>query len=146
MQGYDPQKAARVWERVRQGSPASLPPVEDPQPELSALAASELAQAAVLEHMAQKASTQRAQKLRQLARDCRKRSASVKGICVLLGLQSLPATGSTSLPLTVCCQRSLELLEQYRRLTSLPHHGPLFAALAQQMIHHCLELTQLLGE
>ena len=81
MNHYDPQKTARVWQRVQSGSPQPPPPPPIPQePTLEDLIAGELEAAATYERLARRYTNPERTRFLQIARQERAHAAFLRSL------------------------------------------------------------------
>ena len=140
MERYDPEKAARVWQRVRGPQEAAAPP-ED----LAAIIQWERQQTHLLRQISRQLPPAAA-----LADDCSRCAATVSGICALTGT---PAPGKVPAPnrepgdriLQKCCLLGLRCCAAYERQATHREYGPVFAQLAQEKRLFCCRVLALLG-
>ena len=118
MSQLDPEMAARVWQRVRQGQ----------EPELARLAWEELADAERLRQLSGLLRGQAAQSCRQLEQQARSRAGCLRGLAMLED-SSFPPAGSAAPALhgrdsllRGCCKGHLERGQKYAALAETPRH------------------------
>ena len=146
MEGYDKEKAARVWQRV-QGSVA-----EDPTRGLQGMIAEEWADAAVYLSLSRRVQGNHAAILRKMGQEEQAHMACLKGIYTLQGTgrPEVPAPqpmekAPVSVMLRRCYGREMRCLAQYESRTADPEYGQVFARMAQQEREHCRLILELLG-
>ncbi len=144
MNPYDPQKAARVWQRV-QDTQAS--PQEDNWP---ALVQDALGAAAAYQSLARQLPKQ-AQLLQRLSREARNSGACLRGIC-LLAQDSAPLLRVPAAPreraetlLRKCYARAMNRAQAYSRRAGGGEYGPVLQRLADQEQEHGQRLLEVLG-
>lgn len=144
MNYYDPEKAARVWQRVQNG------------PETVAVGLQGLLLQAVTEErtyiaLSRRVPEEMGKTLQKMARQEQKHIACLKGICTLVRgaapqhLIPAPQTDATDIALRKCYRNALQSLAAYESRISDPDYGPVFFLLAQEKRHHCLHILSLLG-
>jgi len=147
MEKYDPQVAARVWQRVK-----GEPPQEHDEAQLQAMIQQEQHAAAVYLQLSRRFPGKDAAALHRLAADAQSHSACLRGIYSLVTGQSA-ASQTVSVPqepleaaLRRCYGRAMHTLTQYEHWSSHREYGPVFSRLAQQEQEHCRILLELLGK
>lgn len=146
MEHYDPQKTARVWQRV-QGTGQSLSDTYG----LPGLIAEERADAATYLLLSKKFTGKESAILRRMHEQELSHVACLKGIYALstgekLGVQSAkPPQEPVEVTLRRCYGREMQCLAQYEARSSDPQYGQTFARLAQQEREHCHQILALLG-
>ena len=145
MNHYDPEKAARVWQRVRSGSS------EETAPELLTLIGDELAEAALCQKLSRLFNRQQNALLRQITQEDRSHAACLQGIYTLLTgsrpkplIPSIPRT-SPDIHLRRCYGRKLLAAARYEAKANDPEYGTVFSRLALQERTHCRLILELLG-
>ena len=146
MEGYDKEKAARVWQRV-QGSVA-----EDPTRGLQGMIAEEWADAAVYLSLSRRVQGNHSAILRKMGQEEQAHMACLTGIYTLQGTgrPEVPAPqpmekAPVSTMLRRCYGREVRGLARYEARTSDPEYGQIFARMAQQEKEHCRLILELLG-
>ena len=146
MEGYDKEKAARVWQRV-QGSVA-----EDPTRGLQGMIAEEWADAAVYLSLSRRVQGNHAAMLRKMGQEEQAHMACLKGIYTLQGTgrPEVPAPqpmekAPVSVMLRRCYGREMRCLARYEARANDPEYGQIFARMAQQEKEHCRQILELLG-
>ena len=133
MNTYDPQKAARVWQRVQE----SATPL-DSAGQLPALIAGEWADAVTYLQLSHRYQGREAQLLRRLFEQEQSHAACLKGIYTLLTGQRLvtqtpaPRQENLSVALRRCYGREMRALAQYEARQNDPQYGHVFRMLARQ--------------
>ena len=146
MQAYDPEKAARIWDRVRQPPQAGL----DVQ-KLPALINEEWADAATYLLLARQFQGKHNLMLRQMAEQEQTHAACLKGIYTLVSGKRAPefTPQPDSAPLETmlrrCYGREMRSLAAYEARSTDPEYGQVFSRLAAQERDHCRKLLELLG-
>lgn len=146
MQAYDPEKAARIWDRVRQQSAVGL----DVQ-KLPALINEERTDAATYLLLARQFQGKHNLLLRQMAEQEQTHAACLKGIYTLVsGKRSpeytpQPEEAPLETMLRRCYGREMRSLAAYEARSSDPEYGQVFSRLAAQERDHCRRLLELLG-
>ena len=146
MENYDPEVAARVWQRVQ----GKILQDEDLNG-LPAMIAGEWQDAATYLRLSRQFSGKEANILRKMFEEEQSHAACLKGIYTLLTGQQLetqtPTIRQEPLAATLrrCYGREMQCLAQYERWTEHREYGPVFSRLAQQERAHCTALLELLG-
>ena len=140
----DPQKAARVWQRVH-------PEQDSPEQGLLALIAQEWADASTYLQLSRKLTGKAATLLRTLFEQEQAHMACLKGIYTLI-TGTHPKIAALPLPqeapeqiLRRCYGREMQCLAQYEQRSNHPEYGKVFARLAQQEQEHCRILLEIIG-
>lgn len=146
MQAYDPEKAARVWDRVRQQPAAGL----DVQ-KLPALINEERTDAALYLMLSRQFQGKHNLLLRQMAEQEQTHAACLKGIYTLVSgsraaeYTPQPESAPVETMLRRCYGREMRSLAAYEARASDPEYGQVFSRLAAQEREHCRRLLELLG-
>ena len=146
MENYDPEAAARVWQRV-QGKDCRGEALSN----LPEMIAGEWQDAAVYLRLSRKFSGKEAGYLRKMFEEEQSHAACLKGIYTLLTGQRLesftPSVPQEPVSATLrrCYGREMQSLAQYERWAAHGEYGPVFASLAQQERAHCAALLEILG-
>ena len=145
MDHYDPEKAARVWQRVHNGS------VHETAPELLTWIAEELAEAALYHKLSHLFGRSQSAVLRQIAQEERSHAACLSGIYSLLTgerpkptIPNIPRT-SPDIHLRRCYGRKLLAATRYEAKANDLEYGSVFSRLALQERTHCRLILELLG-
>ena len=148
MHTYDPQKAARVWQRV-QGRE------EEPRPapghDLQGLILNALQLSAVYLKLARQMPPKAASVLQQLYREEQNHLACLKGIHTLMTGQRpvlhMPRVENEPAErlLRRCYGMEMRSLKEYEAGTADPEYGHVFARLADQEREHCRRVLALVG-
>ena len=144
MEHYDPEKAARVWQRVQ----AQPNPPREPE-SLCTRSAAENQAAAIFESLAQR--TGKPALCRRMARECRRHSTWLKGICRLtdcdrpVSAGAAPSRESLTVTLRKSYGSSLRTAAACDSRREDPEYGHAFAAMAEKKREHCRILLELLG-
>lgn len=149
MKAYDPQQAARVWQRVQNQKPEQkeeLPRGSD----LPALILAERMAAAAYLQLARQMPQQEA-RLRRMAQEEQSHAAALEGMyCLTTGeraavkpaaLQREPVEAS----LRRCYSGELKSLAEYEARCNDPEFGHVFAGMAAQERQHCRNVLEMLG-
>ena len=146
MESYDPQKAARVWQRVQ-----AQAPVANPELELQEMIREEMLDAATYAQLFRQLQGVHREKLQKLYRDEQTHVACLKGIYTLI-TGTRPAVKATPLAgvdpealLRRCYGRAMQALADYEARMDDKEYGPVFARLADQEKDHCRILLELIG-
>lgn len=146
MEAYDPEKAARVWQRVLGDSP--------PTPKyqgLLPLIMEEQTDAATYLALSRRFQGKPSAQLRRMAEEEQSHAACLQGLCRLTegtrpAVKTPPLTQeATEALLRRCCGREMRCLAEYEGRSSDPEYGPVYALLAAQEREHCRLLLELLG-
>ena len=147
MNRIDPQKEARVWERVKGAQMES----SSPEAGIQNLLANEWASASAYLQIARQMSSREAAILQRLARAEQTDAACLKGIFALItgerpAVQAVPPPRETpALALRRCYGAEMRSLKEYESRSQDPEYGPVFARLAEQEREHCRTVLELLG-
>ena len=141
MERYDSDKAARVWQRVRgeASAPAEIPG-------LPALIAGEAELQALYRSMARQFPA-----AAELARDCGRHAAMLRGICDCVGLPRIDGGpgqidgGPHRNTLRLCYGKTLQAMVNYEKLADHPEYGCAMAAMAQKKREHACKLLERMG-
>lgn len=146
METYDPQKAARVWQRVQAGTPAGT----DAQSLLS-LIAEEWTDAATYLSLSRRYQGGIRNTLYRMFQEEQTHTACLKGIYTLItgAHPKVSAVPPSQEPAVVilrrCYGREMRSLAQYEARGNDPEYGQVFLKLAAQEREHCKTILQLLG-
>ena len=146
MKNYDPQAAARVWDRVQNATP----PAAD-APAILNLIEEELLDAAAYLRLSKKLPTPQATAARQIAQQEQAHAACLKGIYTLItGRKAIvppPAIADDppDVVLRRCYGREMRCLAQYEARQNDPQYGHVFRSLARQEQVHCHHILEILG-
>lgn len=146
MKPYDPNTAAKVWDRVR-STPAAT---ADAQAVLE-LIAQEMLDAATYSRLAQRLPPPQAAIARQIARQEQSHISCLKGVYTLITGQKpmVPKPAVTDDPpdilLRRCYGREMRCLSQYEARQTDPQYGHIFRTLARQEQEHCHRILEILG-
>ena len=152
MENFDPEKAARVWQRV-QGKAAPAPEENAPTVSqgLSACIAGEQTDAAAYLNLSRRFQGKQALLLQKMAQQEQAHAACLRGMGVLVGYRQNSAGAASSHPegtealLRRCYGRELQCIAAYEARTGDPQFGPVYAWLAAQEREHCCRILELLG-
>jgi len=146
MDTIDKQKAARVWERVRE-QPKQAPEHHG----LPGLIAGEWTDAATYLQLSRRFTGQQSALLRKLHEQELTHTATLKGIYTLVTGEHptvpavQPPTENTEAALRRCYGREMQCLAAYEARAADPEYGQVFSRLAQQEREHCHILLRLIG-
>lgn len=146
MNTYDPQKAARVWQRV-QGQPEQARTGAD----LQAMIMEERHTAAIYFQLKRQLPEKEAAVLQRLHREAQIHAACLRGIYTLItgDVPIVPTpqipTESPEVTLRKCYGREMRSLKEYEARISDPEYGPVFSRLAEQEREHCRTVLELIG-
>ena len=149
MNAYDPEMAARVWQRVQGKVPApdSVPAVQG----LQMLIAEEWSDAAAYLNLSRRFQGRDSNLLRRLSEESQSQAACLRGIHTMAAGKSPvihtppPAQESAETLLRRCYSRELGRFHEYEARSNDSGFGPVFARLAAQTREHCARLLELLG-
>ena len=148
METYNPDKAAKVWQRVQAGSAnPAMPDVAS----LLGLIANEWADAATYLQLSRKLQGKDAAMLRRLFDEEQAHAACLKGIYTLLTGERpvIPSPKAPNEPVEAtlrrCYGREMRCLAEYEQRSASREYGPVFSQLASQEWEHCKIVLQLLG-
>ena len=147
MNAYDPQKAARVWQRVQESKPAAKPARMEDLQELILLSET---MAAAYQQIARQLPKE-APQLQRLSREKQHQRNVLRGILELTSGEKCQAHGP-QIPkepperaLTRLFGQSLRTLKAYEEKCNDPEYGPGFRVLADQEREHGVVLLGILG-
>ena len=146
MEHYDPQKAARVWQRVQ-----AEQPVVTPVSELQEMIEEEWQDAATYLQLSRKFQGSIRDTLQKMFREEQTHAACLKGIYTLTtgGHATVrskpPLVESAQTILRRCYGREMRALARYEAKSKDPQYGQVFSRLAAQEKEHCRLILQLLG-
>ena len=146
MKQYDPNIAAKVWDRVQN----TVVPVGDAQAVLT-LIAEEMTDAATYARLSKRLPPPQAQIIRQISQQEQSHISCLKGIYTLItGEKPLvppPAVADDppEIILRRCYGREMRCLSQYESRMSDPQYGHIFRSLARQEQEHCHRILEILG-
>lgn len=146
METYDPDKAARVWQRVHNfGTP------QTEYTSLPELIAEEWQDAAIYLNLSRRFPQKESRILRRLFEEERAHAACLKGIYTLIsGQRGIPRREAlpqepVEATLRKCYGREMRCLAEYEARSEDPEYGQIFARLAVQEWEHCRMVLELLG-
>lgn len=146
MHSYDPEKAARVWQRVHTNKPQPTEPDD-----LTDLISQVQSDANIYLQLSRKMKNQEGTTLKKLSEMKRSHFRCLKGICSLTaGHVPDPAALQTPtesiLPvLRRCCVSELHTLSRYELHTAHQDFGCVFTELVREQRMCCRLLTELIG-
>ncbi len=147
MASYDPEKAAKVWQRVQGQTPGTLAPSH-----LMPMIVQEQSASVSFLHLSRHFAGKDGALLRQLAQECQADAACLRGICALLtgkrpSPKAAPAPqGATATELRRCYGQTLQAQMQYKALSSDPEYGSVFSRLAARKEDQSLSILRVLGQ
>lgn len=150
METYDPQKAARVWQRVRQ---TDQMPARPENSELLSMIEEAWKDAGVYLYLSQRYQRNQSAALRRMHEQQQSHVACLKGIYTLLnGTRPTlhipmppPPQEPPEVVLRRCYGREMRSLARYEARAADPEYGQVFARMAQQEREHCRMILELLG-
>lgn len=150
MNGYDQQKAARVWQRVQQARPPEKQPSR--LEELPELMMHEWEAVAAYRQLARQFQGKGNEAYQRLARQEQKHIACLEGMHFLIqgGKCPLPKLQPAQEPperlLRRCYGVHLRAMKAYEDRGDDPEYGPVFRELARQERENCILVLELLGK
>ena len=144
MNTIDPQKAARVWQRVQGTDRLS-------DRELLTMIAREWTDGATYLQLSRQFQGSQSAKLRRLYEEEQAHTACLRGIYTLItgtqpNVKSVPLTGQDpEALLRRLYGRQMQGLAEYETRTQDPEYGPVFARLADQERDHCRRILEIIG-
>ena len=147
MQSYDPQKAARVWQRVQAQKEESEPRGSD----LPGLIMSERMAAASYHQLSRMMQGRDGERLRQMAREEENHAACLTGMYSMItgehpAVQRPPVGREpAALMLRKSCSGEMQSIKAYEARSSDPEYGPVFASMAAQEREHLRSVVEMLG-
>lgn len=148
MNTYDPQKAARVWQRVQESSENKQ---RDLGGKLREMIMNEWLCGASYLTLARQMGQREAAIAQRLAREEQNHTACLRGIYNLITGETAPArwpqpaAEAPGTALRRCYGSHMRSLKEYEALSSDPEYGPVFARLAQQERDQCRTVLELIG-
>ena len=149
MATYDPQKAARVWQRVQGEKENREPPHREDN--LQELIMNEWMAAATYLQLARKMGQKEAAVLQSLAREEQNHLSCLKGIHTLITGEKCAVRapkiqlGTPEATLRRCYGEKMRNLKAYESRTSDPEYGHVFSRLAEQEQEQCREICEKIG-
>ena len=149
MHTYDPQKAARVWQRVQNGQEETRQARLNDS--LQELIMNEWIAAATYLRLARKMQPKQAAVLQRLGSEEHAHAACLKGIYTLItGEKAVirtpqPEVEAPELTLRKCYGREMRSLKEYESRSDDPEYGHVFERLARQEREHCRAVLELIG-
>ena len=146
METYDPQKAARVWQRVQ-----SQQPVSAGDADLQELVREEMLDAATYAQLAGQFQGTNREKLQIMSRQEQTHIACLKGMYTLTTGGHItiktPQVGKEPVQVALrrCYGREMRSLARYEQRCNDPHYGQVFSRLVEQEREHCRMILELLG-
>lgn len=149
MNGFDQQKASRVWQRVQQSGQSEKQP--ERLEELPELMMHEWETAAAYRQLARQFQGKENELYQCLARQEQRHAACLGGMHVLIHGEKCPAANPQPLrepperTLHRCYGIHLRALKAYESRGDDPEYGPVFSELARQEREHCFAVLELMG-
>lgn len=146
MKNYDPQTAAKVWDRVQNAAV----PAGDSQLILN-LIAEEVLDARTWQQLSKRLPPPQAAIVRTLARQEQAHAICLKGIYTMItGRNAMVpppkvADDPADIVLRRCYGRAMRALAQYESRQNDPQYGHIFRTLARQEQEHCHRILEILG-
>ena len=152
METFDPEKAARVWQRVQgKEAPSWEEKATHYSQGLSPLIAGELEDGEAYLTLSRRFRGKQALILQKIAQQEQSHAACLQGIGALTG-EKKPLAGTaafrpegTEALLRRCYGRELQCIAAYEARTGDPQFGPVYTRLAAQEREHCSIILELLG-
>ena len=147
MHTYDPQKAARVWQRVQGTEPVQPRPEEN----LKELIMNEWIAASTYAGLARQLGQKEGAVLQRLSREEHAHGACLRGIYQLktgekCALQIPKGTNeSVEVTLRRCYGMEMRSLKEYEAKCEDPEYGHVYGRLAEQEREHCMALLGVIG-
>ena len=147
MEPFDQEKAARVWQRVRQD-----PPPPSQEADLLALITEERTDAATYLQLSRRFQGKESAALRKMFEQEQAHAACLKGIYTLITGSRPPVRAAEPAPepllqrLRRCYGREMHSLARYEARSADPEYGQVFARLAGQERDHCHMLLEVIGK
>ena len=147
MNPYDPQKAARVWQRVHSAQPEAPRQEEN----LKELIMNEWIAASTYARLARQLGQKEGQLLQRLSREEHAHGACLRGIYSLktgekCALKALKIENEPpELTLRRCYGMEMRSLKEYEAKCEDPEYGHVYAKLAEQEREHCVALLGIIG-
>lgn len=147
MQGYDPKKAAQVWQRVQ--STAHPDATENG---LLPLIAAELAASGAYLALSKRYPGKESALLRFLSEEEAAHAAALRGMYFLLTGQKAVVKAAQQEQQTLeaalrrCYAGELSSIRAYEERSAQPEYGPIFARMAKEEHRHCRTVLELLGK
>ena len=144
MNTIDPQKAARVWQRVQGAAQPS-------DRELLTMISTEWTNATTYLQLSRQLSGKDSAALRRLYEAEQAHTACLKGIYTLItgtrpAVKATPLTGADpEALLRRCYGRQMQSLADYEARIEDKEYGPVFARLAEQEKDHCRTILEIIG-
>ena len=151
MNTYDPQKAARVWQRVQSRNQEEQREQNRTEGSLQSLIVEEWISAATYLQLSRQLSSREASVLQRLFREEQTHAACLKGIYTLITGEKAtlqappPVQESPEITLRRCYVREMRSLKEYEARAADSEYGPVFAKLAEQEREHCRAVLELIG-
>lgn len=151
MHTYDPQKAARVWQRVQDRTKAEEREQGKPEGSIQQMIMEERLTAAIYLQLSHQLPSREASVLQRLFREEQTHAACLRGIFTLITgakpVGNAPAVAKEPPEITLrrCYAREMRSLKEYEARSADPDYGPVFAKLAEQEREHCRTVLELIG-
>ena len=137
MKEFDPQREARVWQRVKDQTHEKPAPQQNDNLPMRIMEQLQLTAGGAV--------------CVRLAREAKAQAVCLKGILILMTGQnsdtgvSQPQISPTDVMLRRCYGKELRLLKTYESRRSDPEYGPVFERMAARGRDHCCTLLELIG-
>ena len=149
MKEFDPQREARVWQRVKDQTHEKPAPQQNDN--LPMLIMEQLQLTAAYMQLARQMPGKEGAIFVRLAREAKAQAVCLKGILILMTGQnsdtgvSQPQISPTDVMLRRCYGKELRLLKTYESRRLDPEYGPVFERMAARGRDHCCTLLELIG-
>lgn len=149
MKEFDPQREARVWQRVQ--SQTQEKPAPQQNDNLPMVIMEQLQLSAAYLQLARQMPGKEGAVFVRLAREAKAQAVCLKGILILMtGQNSEMGTAQqqispTDVMLRRCYGKELRLLKTYESRRTDPEYGPVFERMAGRGREHCCTLLELIG-
>lgn len=151
MNTYDPQKAARVWQRVQNQAKAEEREQTRPEGSIQSMIMEERITAAIYLQLSHQMPSRAASVLQRLFREEQTHAACLRGIYTLITgekpVEPAPPVVQESPEVTLrrCYAREMRSLKEYEARAADQEYGPVFTKLAEQEREHCRAVLELIG-
>lgn len=151
MKAYDPQMAARVWQRVQNPPTETASEPTHREAGLQGLIMEEWISASTYLQLSRQLPGKEASVLQRLFREEQTHASCLRGIYTLITGEKPPIQTPPTVKepaettLRKCYGREMRSLKEYEARSSDPEFGPVFAKLAEQEREHCRAVLELIG-
>lgn len=146
MEQFDPEKAARVWQRVQNREAP-----EELRQEPGSLIRAAAEQAAYYRSLSRAMPGKYGERLREYGRQQQRAGECLKGICRLSGITPQTGPGKAPQPepvqrmLEKCCHGERRLVNAYGARMGDPDWGRVYGKMAAEAAERCCGLLEILG-